>query len=106
MGALEGPAPVRYGDRSRALRPVGAPGATGVLDEPGELTELSELKEPGAPVERGEPGEPGVLRQTMPSAISASSRAVPYAVGVPYERRATYHQTLASTSTTASAITA
>lgn len=47
-----------------------------------------------------------VTRQTMFSAISACSRADPYADGVPYERRATNHHTVASTSTATSAIEA
>lgn len=42
----------------------------------------------------------------MFSAISACSRAVPYAAGVPYERRATNHHTVARISTAASAMEA
>lgn len=44
--------------------------------------------------------------QTMPSSISACSRAFPYADGVLYERRATNHHTVARTSTATSAIDA
>lgn len=48
-------------------------------------------------------GEPG---QMTSSSICACSRAVPYAEGVPYERRATNHHTVARTSTAISAIDA
>lgn len=62
----------------------------------------------------GAPGRPGLFRegrkrepaQTMPSSISACSRAFPYADGVLYEPRATNHHTVARTSTAISAIDA